>query len=169
MTKPDFWNFLLYKACDFDNTSGPSSSDYSIRIHCNVVTLRLSSFVPIFISMTNRQYILSVFRIIYVNCGLNILELWKVDEARAIQNAKDWTRNYAMGNNWKTQLPSSHSNIITTKANSDYTTFLKGLKVRRPSQVQAMNVKYIYILHSTKSKASDLNAIHNSFVNSEFV
>merc|ERR1712226_1043429 len=29
----------------------------------------------------------------------DVAELWKVDEARAIQNAKDWTRNYAMGNN----------------------------------------------------------------------
>ena len=31
---------------------------------------------------------------------LNVLitELWKVNEAEAIRNAKEWTRNYAMGN-----------------------------------------------------------------------
>ena len=28
----------------------------------------------------------------------DVAELWKVDEARAIKNAKDWTRKYAMGN-----------------------------------------------------------------------
>ena len=27
-----------------------------------------------------------------------ITELWKVNEAEAIRNAKEWTRNYAMGN-----------------------------------------------------------------------
>ena len=28
----------------------------------------------------------------------DVAELWKVDEARAIKNAKEWTRKYAMGN-----------------------------------------------------------------------
>ena len=27
-----------------------------------------------------------------------VLELWKVNEAEAIRNARDWTRTYAMGN-----------------------------------------------------------------------
>jgi len=27
----------------------------------------------------------------------DVAELWKVDEARAIKNARDWTRKYAMG------------------------------------------------------------------------
>ena len=30
----------------------------------------------------------------------DVAELWKVNEAEAIRNAKDWTRTYAMGN-WK--------------------------------------------------------------------
>merc|ERR1712038_1994780 len=29
----------------------------------------------------------------------DVAELWKINEAEAIRNAKDWTRNYAMGNN----------------------------------------------------------------------
>ena len=28
----------------------------------------------------------------------DVAELWKVNEAEAIRNAKDWTRTYAMGN-----------------------------------------------------------------------
>ena len=28
----------------------------------------------------------------------DVAELWKVNEAEAIRNAKDWTRQYAMGN-----------------------------------------------------------------------
>ena len=28
----------------------------------------------------------------------DVAELWKVNEAEAIRNAKDWTKTYAMGN-----------------------------------------------------------------------
>ena len=36
----------------------------------------------------------SILAILYIS----ITELWKVNEAEAIRNAKEWTRNYAMGN-----------------------------------------------------------------------
>lgn len=34
-----------------------------------------------------------ILKIIYF-----VLELWKVNEAEAIKNAREWTRTYAMGN-----------------------------------------------------------------------
>ena len=60
-------------------------------MQCYIVSLNVS----------RKGYIILIFQSLYNFIFIlanDVAELWKVNEAEAIRNAKEWTRTYAMGN-----------------------------------------------------------------------